>query len=1092
MDARLTGPAPTGAASGSGAAGLDIRLLGALELRLDGAPLPPLESARARSLLARLLLDAGTPHPRQHLAFLLWPDSTEAQARTNLRHVLHDLRRALPERDRFLEATPRTLRWRADAPFRLDVAAFERAAAAGAAGTGDAALDALRTAADLYAGDLLEGAYDEWLDAPRDRLRRRYYEVLERLAAALEARGDHAAAIHYAERLLRHDPLDEGAYRRLMRLHAARGDRARALRVYHVCAATLERELGVEPSPATCAAYEALRPARPEGAPEAPRARRLAGPPLVGRAEPWSRLTALWSAAEAGRAHFVLISGEPGIGKTRLAEELLAWCAHRGAATATARSYRAEGVLAYAPVVAWLRSDALRPTLARLEPAHLTELARLLPELLVEVPGLASPRPLPPGEQRHRLFEALRRAFLPPGAPPLLLVADDVHWCDPESLQFLHYLVRAEPSPRLLVVATARREDIDGPHPLDEVVAGLLVLERFTEMGLGRLTRTETARLAEAVTGRALPEADAAELFRETEGNPLFAVEALRAGWTLADAASRRLPPKVQAVIDARLAQLSEPARELIGVAATLGREFTADLLVAASEADGETLVRGLDELWRSGMLREHGVDAYDFSHDRIREAAYRALGPARRRHHHLRAAEALKRRHAAEPGPVSGQIAAHYERAGAAEQAVGWYEAAADAALRLHANTEAVRLLSRAIELVGTLPRTPERDARELALLTSILAPLGAVEGYGSARLAELQRRGLELARALGVEPAPQLLRSLGIASLARGDLEAARRSGERLHECALRDADAVLRVEGDYVLGIAAFWQGEFRAAREHFEAALRHYRPEHSRLHLLRYGLDPRVICLSRLANTLWFLGDAAAAERARDAALAAADEVGHPDSRATAVVFAATLVLQSGDEARLREYAAALATAPADDFRPTRVNVEAFGGYVDVLDGHGEAGTARIRRALDDLCDADHAPGMQGVILRVLIEACAATGDARAGLAAAEQALARGHTASIWEADVRRLRARFLAALGAPPGDVEAELERALEVARRQGARMLELRAARSLVDYRLARGDAAAAAEARALVDSIAAALPRRPRRPAPRDAADPR
>jgi len=242
------------------------------------------------------LLHRAAPQPRQHLAFLLWPDSTESQARTNLRHVLHHLRHALPEPDRLLDVTAHTLQWRADAPCWLDVAAFEEALARAQADPPDGGLAALRDAVELYTGDLLEGWYDEWLVASRERLRQRYLATLERLIALHEARGEHVQAIQDAERLLRHDPLHEESYRLLMRLYDARGDRARALRVYHACTATLERELGVEPSAATRAAYEALLPVEREPSAGAADTGRLAGTPFIGRATERTRLAELWRA----------------------------------------------------------------------------------------------------------------------------------------------------------------------------------------------------------------------------------------------------------------------------------------------------------------------------------------------------------------------------------------------------------------------------------------------------------------------------------------------------------------------------------------------------------------------------------------------------------------------------------------------------------------------------------------------------------------------------------------------------------------------------------------------------------------------------
>jgi tetratricopeptide (TPR) repeat protein len=420
--------------------------------------------------------------------------------------------------------------------------------------------------------------------------------------------------------------------------------------------------------------------------------------------------------------------------------------------------------------------------------------------------------------------------------------------------------------------------------------------------------------------------------------------------------------------------------------------------------------------------------------------------------------AGALERLHAGDPDPVAAQVAAHYDRAGEAEAAITWYEGGAAVAQRLGANAEAARLLDRALELIRGQPRVRAHQERELALVTRLQAPLGVAEGWASERLAEAQRRGLELADGLGVEPAAPLLLSMGLASLVRGDFGGAQRVGERLRAGGMDAGDDLRRVEGEYMLGIASFWKGEFAAARRRFEAAVDRYRPEQRPTHLLRFGMDLEVVCASRLGNTLWFLGHPDAASRAAGAALALAEEVGHPFSRATALVFAAMLAVDLGDPAAVRAHTAALAAWSEDHEPPTRVAADALRGFVAVLDGRA-AGIEQIRRVLDDPAEGEHAPGLHACVARVLLEACRVAGDAGTGLAAADRILAAADNVHTWEAEARRLRGEFLAALGAPADQVTAELERAIGTARRQGARMLELRAGDSLRRHRRA-GDRA--------------------------------
>jgi len=1049
---------------------LQIRLLGEFSLSYGGTPVAAVNTARLQSLLAFLLIHRDAPQPRHHLASLFWPDVLEGQARNNLRQMLHQLRHALPDADSFVYADTNTLRWSTDIPFSLDVAEFElalaRAESSSRWGDRNEQRRALEEAVEQYRGDLLPGCYEDWIEPERERLRQSMLQALSELVHLLEAQREYAAAIRHARAWVRHDPLAEDAYRALMHVLALSGDRAGALRAYHTCVTALRRELGVEPSPATRELHERLLTMESQPMPPAEHERLLAATPaFVGRQHEWERLRAIWQRAAAGQPHVVLVSGEAGIGKSRLAEEFLTWAGRQGVVVARTRSYAAEGQLSLAPVTEWLRSDGIRPHLAQIDPIWLAEVARILPELSAEHRDLPRPEPIAEYGQRQRFFEALARAIL--AAPqPLVLLLDDLQWCDQETLEWLHFLMRFDPLARLLVVGTARSEELPLHHPLRALLLHLGSAEGMTEIALQPLDAAEVAHLAAQVTGRELDTGAVLRLFRETEGVPLFVVETMRAGGpthdqpsspTLADGSTAladqpSLPPRVYAVIAGRLARLSPPARELAGLAAAIGRAFTLDTLLRAGNGDEDGTVRALDELWNKRIVREQGANSYDFSHDKLREVAYAEISPPQRRLLHRRIAQAVESAHADDLDAVSGQIAAHYEQAGMVEQAIPYYQRAAAVAQRIYANDDAINLLSRALTLLESLPAGMKRGAQELTLLLALARSLRVARGWAEPELERVLDRAHALSETIGDDVQRwQVLFGLQTLYAVQAKLEKTRYlSGElaTLYQRAYGTEPPRLI---EIVSTGALLHLGHIQEANKRFAAVTADDILEQAQRLEEAQGSNYLLHAWAWQSHALWCLGYPQAALNRCDEAVRLARDLGQPFNQALAAAYLALLMQLCADHATAREHAEE-ALALASEYRAPY-----YRSWSAILVEYARAWEQPDAENLTRLRDAIAAFTATGARIRLpyylslLARTYLKAGRARDGLAVLDEALdaSRTHNERWWDAELHRLRGELLLAGGADVQDVEAALLRSLQIARSQEARSLELRAAISL-------------------------------------------
>jgi len=1009
---------------------LEVRLLGAVEVILDGRRLGAFNSLRLQRFLALLALRRDLQH-RSRLAFELWPDSDERQARTNLRKLLHDFRHALPDIGEFVQIDNEIVRWIPTGPSEVDVLRFREAMA-----NGD-----LELAARLYSGDLLPACYDDWVMDERAKLRAEAYGVLVRLRDEAAGRDDHEATIRHAQCIIDLEPTDEVAVRIQMEAHLALGDRAAALRSYHRYAEVLQRELAVQPGEAIDAMYRQLRAdtrTRQDGEDVAP----VADVPFVGRDLVLDRLNQAWNTAREGRAHLVLVSGEAGIGKSRLALELGRRVRAEGHVVASARAYEAAGRLPWGPVVDLLRADALRSHIDTLGTVWRAELARLLPELLE---ASQPPAPIRSGDlaQRHRLFDAVGRAIV--GDRPRLLIIDDLQWCDAETIALIGFVIHSGQTAPVLIVGTVRSEEIPEHHPLVGLVNALGHDKAVTTVPLDRLDKATTATLAARLRNADTIDPElAARLWVESEGNPLFVIEVLRAGISL-EGSQTALTPTMRAVLGARLGQLPGGARRLAEVAAVIGRPFSVGLLVSATGIGEPELVDSLDELWRRRIIRDQGL-TYDFSHDKLRAVALEMLSPARRRQLHRVVAETIAVEFHNDLDAASPQLAAHYDQAGMVEPAVDAYRVAGARAVAVSALDEAVTMFRRALSLLAELPPSPARDALELDIRIALGSPLVALEGYGSHGAHQLYERALSLCRKLHRAVDPPILRGLGLARL----------QGCRFDECselgrALVDHeshDPIARTEGRYLLGVSAFWRGDLARARQYLEGAIEAYDVSHRDEHLALYAQDPKAVCLVRLAWVDLWAGDAGRADERARAALELAVDLDHFMTRWYVLTYAAIIAAESEDLFRLAEL---LGDAELLGMRlPMRYLMivgDALRGWLDVCEG-SPGGIERIVRSVARSRTEGESLHLTYTLL-LLARARGLAGELHEGRAATREALSLSHRRNqrYLEAELWRVDGELAYRSGA--SEAAASLRRAVEVADAQGASWLELRALHSL-------------------------------------------
>jgi DNA-binding SARP family transcriptional activator len=771
---------------------LEFRILGPLEVVRDGEPVS-LGGAKQRSLLAILLLSANEVVSSDRLIDELWGESAPDTAHKALQVHVSQLRKALdPERaagdpGELLVTRPPGYMLALE-PERLDLSRFEALAREGREALGradpDRAASVLHEAFELWRGQpLADLAYEPFAQAEISRLDELRLAALEDRIEADLACGRHAEIVAELEGIVAAEPLRERPWGQLMLALYRSGRQSDALEAFRRARETLVEELGIEPGKGLRHLHEAilaqdpdldLAPGQPAEAPAAPlpaetdepdgEEREPGAADFVGRERELRDLDAALEATLRGHGAVYLIGGEPGIGKSRLADEVSRRARDRGARVLWGRCWEAGGAPAYWPWVQALRAhlgETQDEELRRQLGPRGSEITQVLPELRERFPDL--PAPVSPESEgaRFRLFEATAEFVKRAGEEtPLVLVLDDLHAADTPSLLMLRFVATEIAAAPVLILGTFRDIEVVPGHPLDAALDDLGRQQTGHVVALRGLDESAVSRLIESSARTTPSRRTVSAIHRGTAGNPLFVGELLQllvAENRLEDAAGDgglrvAIPRGVQEVIGRRLERVPGECRRTLAVAAVLGRDFDLAGLAEVTQRDADELLDMLDEAVSQRIVGEVArlPDRFRFSHGLIRDVLYEELGASRRRRLHHRAGEAIESMYADRIDPHLAELAHHFFEAGATgdpDKGLVYARRAGDRAAAQLAHEEAARHYELAIKVLRSAGRSDEETRCELTLALADARLRGGDEEESKARFLE----AAEIARRLG-----------------------------------------------------------------------------------------------------------------------------------------------------------------------------------------------------------------------------------------------------------------------------------------------------------------------------------------------------